>query len=198
MKEETSRKVFKIIPLIIFFAAILLCFYGWKRGIFTSQEKLEEFIDGIGVGGALVFTFIQAAQVLMPVLPGGIGYLAGVVLFGTWGSFLCSYIGICLGSVVAFLLAKYYGKPILRHLIKEKHIEKYEKWTSENRRFEKFFALMIFLPFAPDNLLCYVAGTTEMTFSRFFLIILTCKPFMIALYSMGLMAVFEHVLTMLK
>jgi len=95
--------------------------------------------------------------------------------------------------VLAFLVAKYCGKPILRCFFSEKLIGKYEKWTSEKDRFAKLFALAIFLPVAPDDFLCYLAGTTEMTLPRFAAIILLGKPFAIALYSMGLMAVFTRI-----
>ena len=67
----------------------------------------------------------------------------------------------------------------------------------EKRRFERLFALAIFLPVAPDDFLCYLAGTTEMTLPRFTAIILLGKPAAIALYSLGLAAVFTKVTALL-
>lgn len=59
--------------------------------------------------------------------------------------------------------------------------------------FTKLFALAIFLPFAPDDFLCYLAGTTKMKLGSFTCIILAGKPAAIALYSLGLMTVFSHI-----
>ena len=110
---------------------------------------------------------------------------------GPLGGFLCDYIGICIGSLAAFGLAKYYGRPILGRLFSEKQIHKYDRWTRENGRFLKMFAAAIFFPVAPDDFLCYLAGTTEMTWKQFTWVILLGKPFSIALYSLGLMGVFR-------
>lgn len=183
----------KTVSLIGLLLSLVLCFYGWKRGIFVSQERLQDFIAGFGMAGALVFTAFQAVQVVVPVLPGGISCLAGVLMFGAWKGFLYNYIGICIGSIGAFLVAKYYGKPVLQCFFGDERIARYEDWTSEKGRFTKLFAVAIFLPVAPDDFLCYLAGTTRMSFSRFTAIILLGKPFAIALYSMGLLAVFRWI-----
>lgn len=197
MTNRSRQILFRTISAIGLIISAALCIYGMRTGIFTSQEKLQSYISGFGLAGALVFVFFQAVQVVIPVLPGGIGCLGGVLLFGPWRGFLYNYIGICIGSVMAFLVAKYYGKPILRCLFTQKLIAKYEKWTSEKNRFTKMFAIAIFLPVAPDDFLCYLAGTTEMTLFKFTVIILLGKPFAIALYSMGLMAALNRILTLL-
>jgi len=193
MKQKTMQTAVRLLSAAGLVLSLVLCLYGWRAGIFSSQDRLQSCIAGFGIAGAAIFIAFQAVQVVVPVLPGGLGCLAGVLLFGAWKGFLCSYIGICAGSVMAFLVAKYWGKPVLRCLFSEKLIEKYEKWTSEKDRFAKMFALAIFLPVAPDDFLCYLAGTTEMTLPRFTAIILLGKPLAIALYSMGLMAVFTRI-----
>ena len=143
----------------------LLVWYGWKHDLFTSQEALRQYIAGFGVLGAAVFVAFQAVQVVVPVLPGGLGCLAGVLMFGPWLGFVYNYVGICAGSVAAFLLARLYGRPLLRNLFSRELMEKYEGWTA--RGFDRLFALAIFLPVAPDDFLCYLAGTTRMRLRRF-------------------------------
>ena len=172
--------------------------YGfWKAGLFDSKEALTSCISRFGWAGPAVFITFQAVQVVIPILPGGLGCLAGVILFGAWKGFWYNYIGICAGSVLAFLIARQFGKPLLGCLFSEKLLKKYESWATEKRRFERLFALAIFLPVAPDDFLCYLAGTTEMTLPRFTAIILLGKPAAIALYSMGLAAVFTKVTALL-
>lgn len=193
MKAAYERGI-KTISVIGFLMSILVCLYGWHMGIFTSQERMQKFIEGYGMYGVLIFVAFQAVQVVIPVLPGGIGCLCGVVLFGAWKGFLYNYAGICIGSMLAFLIAKYCGKPVLRCLFSEKTIKKYENWTSEKKRFTKWFAAAIFFPVAPDDFLCYLAGTTEMSFAEFMIIILLGKPAAIALYSAGLNIIFTRFL----
>ncbi len=170
---------------------VLFVIYGFQQRIFTSQEALERFVAGFGVFGAAVFILFQVVQVVVPILPGGLGCLAGVLLFGPVWGFVYNYVGICLGSLAAFLLAKLYGRPILNMMFKTETIQKYEVWTG--RHFSKWFAAAIFFPVAPDDFLCWLAGTTKMSFGTFSAIILLGKPASIALYSLGLTAAFQWV-----
>lgn len=173
----------------------LLVLYGWQHQLFTSQEALQTYITGFGALGALVFVAFQAVQVVIPILPGGLGCLAGVLLFGPWRGFVYNYAGICVGSIAAFLLAKQYGRPLLAVMFKPGTLAKYEAWTS--RRFDTLFAAAIFFPVAPDDFLCYLAGTTPMRLGRFTAIILLGKPTAIALYSLGLNVMFQHMAAIL-
>lgn len=190
-------RLYKGISVAGLVLSVILCIWGWQAGIFSDQGRLQDFIAGFGSLGMFVFIVFQAVQVVVPVIPGGLSCLAGVILFGAWKGFLCNYIGICAGSVIAFLIAKQLGRPLMEAVFKKKPIEKYENWTTENNRFTKLFALAIFLPFAPDDFLCYLAGTTKMKLGSFTGIILAGKPAAIALYSLGLMTVFSHMTSLI-
>ncbi|HBM5439976.1 TPA: TVP38/TMEM64 family protein, partial [Enterococcus faecium] len=97
-----------------------------------------------------------------------------------------NYIGICIGSIIIFLLGRRYGKPFILSMISDKTYNKYIGWLDNQNRFEKLFALAIFLPVAPDDALCLMAGLTNMSVKRYTLIILIAKPLSIFLYSMAL------------
>ncbi|MGI6212119.1 MAG: TVP38/TMEM64 family protein [Anaerovoracaceae bacterium] len=185
--------VVRALSLAGLIVSILLCIYGWQTGIFTSQAKLQATIAEFGAGGALIFIIFQAVQVVVPIVPGGLSCLAGVLLFGAFRGFLYNYIGICIGSVIAFLVARSCGKELIRSIFGDQQIRKYEDWTAQDGRFSKMFAAAIFLPVAPDDFLCYLAGTTSMPLGRFLLIILLGKPGAIALYSLGLKYVFTYI-----
>lgn len=184
MKKNSSQAVIRFISLTGLAASVLLAVWGIKNGVFTSQQMMEESVAGIGIMGPLLFILIQAVQVVIPILPGGVSCLAGVLLFGAVKGFLYNYIGICIGSILAFSLAKSCGRPLLPKLFGPKLIQKYESWTRDHKRFDRLFALAIFLPVAPDDFLCYLAGTTAMTWRRFILVILLGKPLAILLYSL--------------
>ncbi len=80
--------------------------FGCQSGIFTDTQKMQAFLERAGVLAPLVFMAIQAVQVVIPILPGAIGCVFGVVFFGAVKGFFYNYIGICIGSVAAFLLAR--------------------------------------------------------------------------------------------
>lgn len=76
--------------------------FGYQSGIFTDTQKMQAFLERAGVLAPLVFMAIQAVQVVIPILPGAIGCVFGVVFFGAVKGFFYNYIGICIGSVAAF------------------------------------------------------------------------------------------------
>ena len=192
-----ERKIVQAISLTGLVACIIFAIWGWRSGVLTSQEQLEALVRSCGAAGILLFVLFQAVQVVVPVLPGGLGCLAGVLLFGPLWGFVYNYVGICLGSLVVFAVARNCGKPLLSMLFSEKTIAKYSSWAEEKNRFARLFALAIFLPVAPDDFLCYLAGTTDMSWRRYTTIILLGKPFAIALYSLGLTMLWRNFIAML-
>ena len=192
-----ERKIVQGISLIGFAACILFAIWGWRSGVLTSQEQLEALVRSCGAAGIVLFVLFQAVQVVVPVLPGGLGCLAGVLLFGPLWGFVYNYVGICMGSLAVFAVARYCGKPLLSLLFSEKTIAKYSSWAEEKNRFAKMFALAIFFPVAPDDFLCYLADTTGMSWRCYTAIILLGKPFAIALYSLGLTVVWRNFIALL-
>lgn len=192
MTRPVEKTVLQTASFTGFVLCVLAALWGWRTGVLTSQERMQALVSSVGPAGALLFTVFQAVQVVVPILPGGLGCLAGVLLFGPAWGFVYNYVGICVGSLVAFAVARSCGKPLLSLLFSERTIQKYGRWAEEKDRFARLFALAIFLPVAPDDFLCYLAGTTDMTWRRYSAIILLGKPFAIALYSLGLTVIWQR------
>ncbi|MGI6117299.1 MAG: TVP38/TMEM64 family protein [Bilifractor sp.] len=193
MEQRRNRSVRNIIAIAGLIICLIGCCWLWKGGYLSSRQKIEQSLQQFGILAPLVFIALQAVQVVIPIMPGGISCLVGVLMFGAWKGFLYNYIGICIGSVLAFLLARKCGMPLIRKLFSEKLFERYQKWTNENNRFTRLFAIAIFLPVAPDDFLCFLAGTTTMPLKVFTWIILLGKPGAIALYSLGLTGIFNRI-----
>lgn len=193
MTRPVEKTVLQAASFTGFALCVLAALWGWKTGVLTSQERMQALVSSAGPAGALLFTVFQAVQVVVPILPGGLGCLAGVLLFGPVWGFIYNYVGICIGSLIVFAVARNCGRPLLSLLFSEKTIQKYGRWAEEKDRFARLFAWAIFLPVAPDDFLCYLAGTTDMTWRRYAAIILLGKPFAIALYSLGLTLIWQAI-----
>lgn len=191
----TYKRAVNIISMLGLILTAGFMYWAWKQGILTSQENMQKFIMGFGTAAGFIFVLIQIIQVIIPVIPGGVSCVAGVIVFGAGMGFVYNYVGICIGSILVFLIAKRYGRALMVKMFDKKLIDKYESWTEKNGRFTKLFALAIFLPVAPDDFLCYLAGTTRMKLKTFTAVILLGKPLSIAAYSMGLNLILQ---TMLK
>ncbi|MRJ05116.1 TVP38/TMEM64 family protein [Enterococcus faecium] len=186
MNIAASRKLINFISIIGLGISIALTIYFINLGVFKDLNALRGLVGDSIILGPIIFVFIQILQVVIPIIPGGISTAAGVLIFGPYAGFIYNYIGICIGSIIIFLLGRRYGKPFILSMISDKTYNKYIGWLDNQNRFEKLFALAIFLPVAPDDALCLMAGLTNMSVKRYTLIILIAKPLSIFLYSMAL------------
>ena len=187
-------KLKKIVIVLCTVCAVIFTIVGYRQGIFTDQQKMNSFLQACGVWAPLMFVVIQAVQVVIPILPGAIGCVYGVIFWGPVIGFFLNYTGICIGSVCAFLIARRFGRQFVVDMTGGKFFEKYSKYLLKENQFEKLFALLIFLPVAPDDFLCYLAGISSMSVKKFTAIILLGKPAAIFLYSIGLDKIFQTVL----
>lgn len=186
MNIAASRKLINFISIIGLGLSIALTIYFINLGVFKDLNALRGLVGDSIILGPVIFIFIQILQVVIPIIPGGISTAAGVLIFGPYTGFIYNYVGICIGSIIIFLLGRRYGKPFILSMISDKTYNKYIGWLDNQNRFEKLFALAIFLPVAPDDALCLMAGLTNISVKRYTLIILIAKPLSIFLYSMAL------------
>ncbi|EGP4721649.1 TVP38/TMEM64 family protein [Enterococcus faecium] len=186
MNIAACRKLINFISIIGLGLSIALTIYFINLGVFKDLNALRGLVGDSIILGPVIFIFIQILQVVIPIIPGGISTAAGVLIFGPYAGFIYNYVGICIGSIIIFLLGRRYGKPFILSMISDKTYNKYIGWLDNQNRFEKLFALAIFLPVAPDDALCLMAGLTNISMKRYTLIILIAKPLSIFLYSMAL------------
>ena len=186
MSVVQSRRLLNIISLMGIAITISLTIYFYRLGVFNDMNSLRQLVGLSPIAGPLIFVLIQIVQVVIPIIPGGISLAAGVLIFGPYWGFAYNYIGIVIGSLILFLMGRHYGKPLIMHLVSDKVYQKYSHWL-DDPRFDKWFALAIFLPVAPDDALCLMASLTNMSFKKYSAIIFLAKPASIFLYSLALL-----------
>lgn len=157
-------------------------FFGQK---FDSVESLQTYMKGFGIAAPLVLIVFQAFQVVVPILPGYLGCAAGAVAFGSITGFWCNYIGISLGSIIAYFLARKYGINIVLAMFPEKQYEKWSKRVEKSKSYERFLFIATLLPLFPDDFLCYFSGLIKMNSKKFIMIIILGKPWCILAYSIA-------------
>lgn len=182
-EPETSRKLITIFSIIAILITIILTIWALQTGIFTDRKKMIALLGKNELLKVIIFIFLQIFQVVVPIIPGGITLGVGVLVFGPLWGFIYNYLSISLGSLINFYLARRFGKKFIQYIVEPKTYDKYERMANKNNRFLWFFATMIAAPFAPDDVLCLVAGLTGMTYLQFIMIILICKIPSILSYS---------------
>ncbi|MDO4647547.1 MAG: VTT domain-containing protein [Eubacteriales bacterium] len=171
------------LSILLLLSAIFLL-RSYFNGHFKSVDTLKAYLNTLGFAGPLVLILIQAMQVVIPILPGWLGCIVGAGMFGAAGGFWCNYIGISLGSIAAYYLARIYGVALVEKMVSIERHQKLVNWVQARNSYTLVFALAILLPLAPDDFLCYFSGLTEMSSKKFIWIIITMKPWCILAYSL--------------
>ncbi len=182
--RETAIKITTIVCLSALLAiSAFFLLKGWSGGHFSSADTLRMYIASFGIWAPVVLTLIQMLQVVLPVLPGFMGCIAGAALFGAMGGFWSNYIGISAGSIAAYWLARYFGIKFVSKMISIQKYKTYIEWINQSKSYSIVLFLAILLPLAPDDFLCYFSGLINMSSKKFIFIIITAKPWCILFYS---------------
>ena len=139
-----------------------------------SQEKLGEYIARCAPWSHLAYFGIQLVSVVVAPIPSNLTAAAGAYLFGLWPSFLLTWGAVALGSAIVFGLARALGQQFAGQFVSEKLSGKYLDVIRRKR--DVFLALAFLFPFFPDDILCILAGLTDISFKRFFLLAAVFRP----------------------
>lgn len=164
-------------------ATIIFVVWAWRNGLLTDREQFLNFMKQFGYGAPFIFIFIQFVQTVIPVIPGSITIPLGVYMFGDVWGFVWNLLPIFLGSLFNFYLARRYGRGFVHMLIGDKYYDKALKWLDDRKSFERILILGLLLPFMPADVICYVAGLTNLSLTRFIQVLAVGKPVTILIYS---------------
>ena len=168
------------------FILILLMYFLISSGLLTDPQQLELLIRSFGIFAPFFFMLLQIIQVIIPIIPGGVSSGIGIILFGPFWGFMLNYAGSLIGSLIVFILVKKYGHDFILKITEQKTYDKYIGYLNKGDKFDKFFAFAILVPGFPDDLLCMIAGLTNMSFKKYLWIIILCKPLALIAYSWGI------------
>lgn len=141
----------------------------------TSPEDLKELIESFQGAGVLVFIGLVFVQVVVFFIPGEFLQAAGGYIYGVVIGSIISIVGILLGSIVVFLLARKLGVPFLSTIISQKKLEQFrgvfnkggESSKDHSRRIRLLVFFIYFIPGFPKDAIAYIAGITDMKFKDF-------------------------------
>ncbi len=139
----------------------------------NSIEALQNYIDGFGSTAVIIFIAFSFLQVVILPVPGSVTVAAGVALFGPLECALYSFIGILTGSVVAFAIGRWIGYKAVCWIVGKDDID---KWLAKIKGKDYLIlSLMFLLPLFPDDVLCFVAGLSSMTWPYFIIMIIITR-----------------------
>lgn len=201
-KDELSQKdvqqsllinrLIVIISVVGLIATAWLIYKAWNMGLFTDEEKLSTFMHASGAWAPIFFIGIQIIQTVIQIIPGALTIPAGSMIFGNWYGFFLNFVGIMVGSIFNFWIARKYGRKIVLALGGQSFYNKYMPYLN-GKGFERVFAFGMIFPISPADALCMVAGVSEMSFKRFMFWLSIGKPITLFIYGYGLLSVIHWI-----
>lgn len=161
------RKISKIcIPILI---TVLLVFCAWYFDLksLLNVESFRAFESSHGFWSVIVFILIYVISIILFFPASILSILAGV-FFGSLLGFVYSMIGIMLGAIIAFYIARHYGRGFVEKITHKRFdkINEYNKKVSENGFITVLFCrLTPLIPFKVPN---YILGLTKIRFRDYF------------------------------
>jgi len=133
---------------------------------FSDRDAVTSSMQHAGLWGPVVLFVLFVLQVFLAFIPGQALMVACGYLYGFWGGFLLSWLSLVAGGEAAFMLARKYGRSFAEKWIAQDVLARWDR-TAQGQGVG-FFAMMLLMPLAPNDAMCYVAGLGKISRSRFF------------------------------
>jgi len=152
---------------ILYFVAIIAVLF--IIGKFINVGDVKAYIENFGPLGPVVFIIIKAASIVIaPIVGGPIYFIAGP-LFGFWKALAYTLIGDALGSGIAFLLSRFYGRKIMKIFFSERLMRITDRMLSNIETWKGLLYSRLLL-YTLHDLVSYAAGLTKIRFSTFMIV----------------------------
>lgn len=142
--------------------------------VFSSVTSLKNYILSTAEKGILVYILIQILQVVFLPIPASIICIVGSLIYGPWLGGLYCCIGVLVGSYLSYFIGKVFGYKLVTWIVGKENTDKYSDIL--RKRGGVFLSLAFLLPMFPDDILCFIAGTTKMRAKTFLWITLITRP----------------------
>lgn len=144
--------------LILFIVLILFNPYRLHSTLAFTAEHLYV--------GAILLVLLRVIGMIVPIIPGGIVSFAVIPIFGWFVTYICTALGIFIGTSIAFFLARVYKEPLLERFVTLRRIQKMEKEISGKKEFMAILAFRLFTVPVVD-ISSYIAGFTTISYKKF-------------------------------
>jgi uncharacterized membrane protein YdjX (TVP38/TMEM64 family) len=163
--DARSRRTVAVVVVVLTICLVAVAaIFDQHAAWLADPLAVRSFVDGFGVLAPLAFVLMQAGQVVFAPIPGQIlGFSSGWLFGAYWGT-VYSLIGAVLGSYVALRLSRHWGRPFVERVIDARILDRFDEFSTHHGYLTLFVVFLI--PGLPDDVICFVAGTTDLDIKR--------------------------------
>jgi len=164
-----SRKVVKILSIILVYVAIsILLYFILKACGLASVSEIRRFISGMGCWGYVAFFLFQViVSTFICIIPfeDELLTVSALVLFGPIKGFCIASFNMFVTSMIQFMIGRYFCKSLVAKIIGGEDLDKYQKFLQIKG--EIMLPILYAIPLLPHDSLCILAGMSKMKFWYF-------------------------------
>jgi uncharacterized membrane protein YdjX (TVP38/TMEM64 family) len=182
MKSKHRIITYSILT-ILFMALVAFVFYSSDFSKYGSPEYLRGLILSSGNYGYLIVILVIISSIMVPI-PSVPAMMAAGYVYGNLTGSIISFIGINLGSILAFYLVRHLGRPVLEKLVDKHHIKHFNHIL--HTRGPSAVLIAFAIPIFPNDAVALMLGLTDMRLRKFlFLSFIGHIPRILLLTSLG-------------
>lgn len=168
-RTDRWRGIFALLCVAVGFGVLYLSIRRYAPFLFDPQ-LLRTWVAQFGLFAPIVFVIVQAAQVVIAPIPGQVIALIAGYLFGPVAGTAYSFTGVLIGSTIAFLLTKRYGRTFAENVLHDDVLTRFDGFVE--RVGIPGLLLFVLIPGLPDDIICFLSGLTTWSL-RTFLVVIT-------------------------
>lgn len=173
-KKNISTKLKIEIAVVVILCAAICGYVAWDvlsggplTQLFNNREEMIAFVGSLGPLGPLAYIALQILQTVVAPIPGNVVGAIGGLLFGWWG-ILWTTIGATIGATLVFWISRRFGRTLVEKLVKKESLDKFDFVIG--KRAGVILFLIFLIPGLPDDIVCYIAGLTDVPLKKLILI----------------------------
>ena len=162
-----------VLAVAVFLILLIVVLLYSPRIQALHPKNVKSYILSFGAIAPIVFMLLLIAKVIFAIILGQAMGFAGGYVFGWKLGFAYTMIGLGLGSLMVFILARKFGRPFVEKFNAPEVIHDFENLLippaskvghgvikMKQHGLLAFFVIML-LPALPDDLVCFVAGLSR-------------------------------------
>jgi len=186
--EESRRKAVLLFSVVVAVTVAVYLLIRRYAPFFFDPDELRLWVDQFGALAPVVFVLLQTAQVIFAPIPGQIVALVAGYLFGPVAGTVYSLTGVLIGSAIAFLLARRYGRAFVESMIHEDAVSRFDSFV-DTVGIPGLIAFVV-VPGLADDVVCFLSGLTKWRFRTFMTAIAVARlpAYVLTVYAGGELA----------
>lgn len=156
--------------LFLLLSALIFIFAGKPLIQFVQEpERFRAWVDEQGILAPIAFLGMIVLQIVVAVIPGEPLEIAAGYAFGAVEGTLLCLVGAFLGRTAVFLLVRRFGTRAVEVFFPLDKLNALSVLQNK-RRLTLWVFFLFFLPGTPKDVLCYIAGLTDLPLKNWLII----------------------------